>query len=120
MAGTLSEGIRGYGSTVARLARDAKFVFRVLKHPSAPWSARVVAACSTAYLVSPIQLIPSFIPVIGQLDDVLVLYLGMKFINAITPAWIREECADSERASWQRGTSLLPSVLGLQTENPRV
>ena len=120
MAGCLTDEMLKYGRTVARLARDARFVFRVLKHPCAPWSARIVAGCSTAYLVSPVQLIPSFIPVIGQLDDVLVLYLGMKFINAITPAWIREECADSERASWQRGTSLIPSVLGLQTENPRV
>ena len=120
MAGTLSEGIRGYGRTVARLARDAKFVFRVLKHPSAPWSARVVAACSTAYLVSPIQLIPSFIPVIGQLDDVLVLYLGMKFINAVTPDPVRAECSHPDCASSKRGGSVLPSVLGLQPENPRI
>jgi len=112
--------MRRYGKAVAGLAGNAKFVFRILKHPCAPWSARIVAGCSTAYLISPVQLIPSFIPIIGQLDDVLVLYLGMKFINAVTPGWIREECVDADRLSWSCRHSLLPSVLGLEAQKPRV
>ena len=50
-----------------------------------PWHARLVAACTAGYLFSPIQLIPSFIPVIGFLDDLLVLFVGVKLVQRITP-----------------------------------
>jgi uncharacterized membrane protein YkvA (DUF1232 family) len=45
----------------------------LLRHPAVPWHAKVVAACSVGYLLSPIQFIPTFIPVIGQLDDLAAL-----------------------------------------------
>jgi len=64
----------------------------LLKHPQAPWRAKAVAGCTVAYLVSPIQLIPSFIPVIGQLDDVFVLFLGMKLLRKWVPSDILAAC----------------------------
>ena len=64
----------------------------LLKHPLVPWPAKAAAGCAVAYLVSPIQLIPTFIPVIGQLDDLLVLFLGMKAVRKLTPAWLLKEC----------------------------
>ena len=57
-----------------------------------PWYARLVAVCTAGYLFSPIQLIPSFIPVIGFLDDLLVLFLGAKLLQKITPADVLAEC----------------------------
>jgi len=62
------------------------------KHPRMPWYARLVAACTAGYLFSPIQLIPSFIPVIGFLDDLLVLFLGIKLLQRITPRDVLTEC----------------------------
>ena len=44
------------------------------------------------YLVSPIQLIPTFIPVIGQMDDLFVLYVGMKLVRKLTPKDVVDEC----------------------------
>ena len=41
-----------------------------------PWHAKMVVGCAVLYVVSPIQLIPNFIPIIGQLDDVLVVTLS--------------------------------------------
>lgn len=64
----------------------------VLRHPRVPWRARIVAGISVMYLVSPIQIIPSFIPVIGQMDDLFVLYLGMKLVRKLTPKDIVDEC----------------------------
>jgi uncharacterized membrane protein YkvA (DUF1232 family) len=64
----------------------------VLRHPRVPWTARAVAGISVMYLVNPIQLIPTFIPVIGQLDDLFVLYAGMKLVRKLTPKEIMEEC----------------------------
>jgi uncharacterized membrane protein YkvA (DUF1232 family) len=63
-----------------------------LKHPRAPRSVRFIAGCAVAYIFSPVQLIPTFIPVIGQLDDLLVLFLGMKLVRKWTPAGILAEC----------------------------
>jgi len=57
-----------------------------------PWYARLVAACTAGYLFSPIQLIPSFIPAIGFLDDLLVLFLGVKLLQKITPPDVLTEC----------------------------
>jgi uncharacterized membrane protein YkvA (DUF1232 family) len=64
-----------------------------------PWSAKAVSGCTVCYLLSPIQLIPTFIPVIGQLDDLLVLYLGMKLVRKLTPREVLEECTRLAAAS---------------------
>lgn len=73
------------------VGNEVRVLWRVMKHPAAVWQAKLVAACAAAYVVSPIQLIPTFIPVIGQLDDVLVLYLAGKWIRRIVPAAILTE-----------------------------
>jgi len=46
------------------------------------------------YVVSPIQLIPNFIPVLGQLDDVLVVAFAMRVLNRHTPPTVLKECQD--------------------------
>ena len=75
-----------------RLALQWRTAYRVLKHPRTPWTARLVAALATGYVISPVQLIPSFIPVIGQLDDAAVLWAGTKLIRRLTPPALLEEC----------------------------
>jgi len=75
-----------------RLHKEAHVFYFVLKHPRTRWYARLVAACTAGYLLSPIQLIPNFIPVIGCLDDVLVVLLGVKLLKKITPADVLTEC----------------------------
>jgi uncharacterized membrane protein YkvA (DUF1232 family) len=74
------------------LRQEAYVFYFVLKHPSTCWYAKLVAACTAAYLFSPIQLIPSFIPVIGILDDLLVVFVGAKLLQRITPADVLTEC----------------------------
>jgi uncharacterized membrane protein YkvA (DUF1232 family) len=79
----------------ARQLRSELHVFYyVSKHPRAPWYARAVAACSIGYFFSPIQLIPNFIPVIGFIDDLVVLFLGAKLIQRITPPNLLAECRE--------------------------
>src|SRR5277367_5555235 len=84
---------------VARGKRDIEYIVRegrtlslVLRHPQAPWRAKLVAGCAVGYLVSPIQLIPTFIPIIGQLDDLFVLFVGMKLLRKLTPAHVLALC----------------------------
>ena len=81
------------------LVHQAWTLALLLKDRRAPWRARVVAAFTVAYLVSPLQLIPSFIPVIGQMDDVAVLYCGMKMIRRWVPVELIAECELKARAS---------------------
>jgi len=75
-----------------RLRKEAHIFYFVLKHPRTRWYAKLLAASTAAYLFSPIQLIPSFIPVIGFLDDFLVLLLGIRLLQRITPPDVFIEC----------------------------
>ena len=75
-----------------QLQKQANVFYFVFKHPRTPWYARLVAAGTAGYLFSPIQLIPSFIPVVGFLDDLLVLFLGAKLLLRITPPDVLTEC----------------------------
>jgi len=82
-----------------RLHKEAHVFYFAFKHPGMPWYARLVAACTAGYVFSPIQLIPSFIPVIGFLDDLLVLVLGAKLLQKITPPDVLTECRQLAEAS---------------------
>jgi uncharacterized membrane protein YkvA (DUF1232 family) len=57
-----------------------------------PVRSKLVAACALGYILSPIQLIPTFIPVIGHLDDLFVLWLGTKLLQRFTPTGVLAEC----------------------------
>jgi uncharacterized membrane protein YkvA (DUF1232 family) len=69
----------------------------VLKHPQTPWVAKLFLGLAVGYLLLPFDLIPDFIPVIGQLDDVVIipvlLYLALLFI----PKWIIQSCREQIR-----------------------
>lgn len=85
-----------------RLQKDAHVFYFVFKHPRTRWYARLVAACPAGYLLSPIQLIPNFIPVIGCLDDLLILFVGAKLLQRITPADVLTECRELADAAEAR------------------
>jgi len=85
-----------------RVHREAQVFYFAFKHPGVPWYAKLVAACSAGYLFSPIQLIPSFIPVLGFLDDFLVLFLGAKLMQRIIPSEVLTECRELAMASAMR------------------
>jgi uncharacterized membrane protein YkvA (DUF1232 family) len=70
---------------VARRARRELDVYqRVLRDPRAPWAARLCLGLAVGYLLMPFDLIPDFIPVIGQLDDLLIVpglvLLGLRLL----------------------------------------
>jgi uncharacterized membrane protein YkvA (DUF1232 family) len=71
-------------------------LYRLLRDPRTPWTVRAVATVAVGYVVSPIQLIPSFIPVIGQLDDVCVLFVGSRIIRALVDPSLLSECAQGD------------------------
>ncbi|MEQ8197624.1 MAG: YkvA family protein [Clostridiaceae bacterium] len=62
------------------------------KRPDVPWYAKLLAIIVVGYALSPIDLIPDFIPVLGYLDDLILLPLGILLIVKLIPADIMEEC----------------------------
>jgi uncharacterized membrane protein YkvA (DUF1232 family) len=87
---------------VQRLQKEAHVFYFVCKHSRTRWYARLVAACTAGYVLSPIQLIPNFIPVIGTLDDFVVLFVGVKLLQRITPADVLAECHELADAAETR------------------
>ena len=82
---------------IIAVTKQVHLLTLLLRSPKVPWSAKVIASCSIGYVFSPIQLIPSFIPVIGQLDDVVVLLIGSRLVRKLTPPAALRECeAESE------------------------
>jgi uncharacterized membrane protein YkvA (DUF1232 family) len=84
------------------LKRETLALWYALRHPRTPLSAKIVAAIVVAYAVSPIDLIPDFIPVLGILDDVILLPLGIALCLKLLPADVMEECRDRARDSLEQ------------------
>src|SRR5213080_137615 len=84
------------------LQKQADVFYFVFKHPRTRWYGRLIAICAAAYVFSPIQLIPNFIPVVGCIDDVLVILLAARLIQRVTPADVLTECRELADASEAR------------------
>jgi uncharacterized membrane protein YkvA (DUF1232 family) len=75
----------------AALKRDVVALWIAARDPRVPWAAKAVAAAVAAYALSPIDLIPDFIPVLGLLDELVLLPLGLWLaIRLIPPALMAE------------------------------
>jgi uncharacterized membrane protein YkvA (DUF1232 family) len=68
------------------------------KHPRTPWYAKVLAVLIIGYALSPIDLIPDFIPVAGYLDDLIIIPAGIALLIKIIPRYILEECRAKARS----------------------
>jgi uncharacterized membrane protein YkvA (DUF1232 family) len=95
--------MKGWRRQLEQLQKEAYLFYVLFKDPRTPWYTKGIAACTTAYLFSPVQLIPSFIPVVGFLDDFLVLFLGAKLVQKITDPDLLKECRElAEAAEYSR------------------
>ena len=65
-------------------------VYFAARDPRTPWAVRLLALLVAAYALSPIDLIPDFIPIIGYLDDLLIVPLGLALVVRLTPPEVIE------------------------------
>src|SRR5262252_2738688 len=73
------------------LKRDVVAIAFAMRDPRVPWYAKAAGACVVAYALSPIDLIPDFIPVLGYLDDMVLVPLGLLLVLRLIPADILAE-----------------------------
>src|SRR6187401_176576 len=69
-------------------------LYLAYKHPEVSWVARLVIALTIGYALSPIDLIPDFIPVFGFLDDLLIVPAGIALSIRLIPADVLKECRE--------------------------
>jgi uncharacterized membrane protein YkvA (DUF1232 family) len=75
----------------AEITRDVYAVALAARDPRVPWYAKALALAVAAYAVSPIDLIPDFIPVLGLADELVILPLGILLVVALIPRDVMEE-----------------------------
>lgn len=80
------------------LKREVYALYLAVRDPRCPWYARLFAGCVVAYAFSPIDVIPDFIPVLGYLDDLILVPLGVAVaIRLIPPRVLAESRAEAAR-----------------------
>ncbi|VIO77792.1 YkvA family protein [Bradyrhizobium ivorense] len=87
------------------LKRDSYALYLASRDPRVPWYAKALAVAIAAYALSPIDLIPDFIPVFGYLDDLILVPAGIWLAIRLIPADVMTECRASASAALQRPTS---------------
>jgi len=97
-------------STLARwktraqqLQAEVYALYLAFRDPRVPWYAKAVAACVVGYALSPIDLIPDFIPVLGYLDDLVLIPLGIALTLRMIPPEVMVECRARARSELADG-----------------
>ena len=92
------------------LKRHALTVYFAARDPRTPLPVRVLAVCVAAYAFSPIDLIPDFIPVLGYLDDLVLIPLGVALVVKLVPAEVMQSAQARAAAAVQRPTSRIAAA----------
>lgn len=74
-----------------------------MKRSDTPLSAKIMAGLTVGYALSPIDLIPDFIPVLGYLDDIILLPVMIAFTIKLIPDQIMNECMEESENMWSNG-----------------
>jgi uncharacterized membrane protein YkvA (DUF1232 family) len=93
-----------------RLSVEVYALYLAYKDPRVPWYARVFAAVVVAYALSPIDLIPDPIPVLGYLDDLVIVPLGVALAIKMIPPQILAGCREEAREVEDRSVGRVAAV----------
>jgi uncharacterized membrane protein YkvA (DUF1232 family) len=95
--------IQQWRQRARQLKTETYAIYLAYKDPRVPWYARVFAACVVAYAFSPIDLIPDFIPVLGYLDDIILVPLGIALAIKMIPSNVLTECREKAQSEMSQG-----------------
>jgi uncharacterized membrane protein YkvA (DUF1232 family) len=94
----MSERIGALRRWAKGLKTEIYAIYLACRDPRVPWYARVVAAAVVGYALSPIDLIPDPIPILGYLDDLVLVPLGIALTLKLIPREVMDECRAQARA----------------------
>ncbi|HEY9694572.1 MAG TPA: DUF1232 domain-containing protein [Oculatellaceae cyanobacterium] len=77
---------------IRQLKKEIFAIYFACKHPKVPWYTKILAVCVVGYAFSPIDLIPDIIPILGYLDDLILVPLGIMLLLRMIPADVLAEC----------------------------
>ncbi len=97
------QAISGWKLRAKQLKTAVYVIYLVSKDPRVPWYTRVLAACVIGYAFSPIDLIPDPIPIIGYLDDLVLIPLGIALVLKMVPAPVLADCREQARSVMGQG-----------------
>jgi len=86
-----------------RLEADTFALYLAARDPRTPWYAKLLAVCVVAYAFSPIDLIPDFVPVLGYLDDLILVPAGIALAIKLVPSSVLAECRAQAQETTQAG-----------------
>jgi uncharacterized membrane protein YkvA (DUF1232 family) len=101
----------GWRDRAGQLRREVLALYLACRDPRVPWPAKLVAAAVVAYALSPLDLVPDFIPVLGYLDDLIVVPIGVLLVRRLVPAPILDECRARAQAMTARPVSRAGAAL---------
>lgn len=109
MSGPVLSALRDWAR---RMRRDILALSLALADPRTPWTARLLGALVLAYAASPIDLVPDFVPILGYLDDLLLVPIGLWLVLRLVPPQVIEE-ARQRIDHTERSTSWAGALLVL-------
>ncbi|KJH73641.1 YkvA family protein [Aliterella atlantica] len=86
-----------------KLQQETYAIYIACKDPRVPWYARLLAGVVVAYAFSPIDLIPDVIPVIGYLDDLILVPLGIALVIKMIPPQVLQDCREKAATAMAEG-----------------
>jgi uncharacterized membrane protein YkvA (DUF1232 family) len=98
MAKFLKMDFRSWRTKSKQLRSEVYALYLASKHPKTPWYAKAFAIFIIGYALSPIDLIPDFIPVVGYIDDLFLVPAGISLLIKMIPKEILEECREKARS----------------------
>jgi uncharacterized membrane protein YkvA (DUF1232 family) len=90
--------MRAWKRWARKLKTETYALYLAYRDPRTPWYAKVFAALIVGYVFSPIDPIPDFIPVVGLLDEMVVVPIGVWIAAKMVPREVFEECQEKARA----------------------
>ena len=93
------------------IKRDVRALYFASRDPRVPWYAKVLAVAVAGYALSPIDLIPDFIPVLGYLDDIIIVPLGVMLVVRLIPPENMAEHRELAAAAQERPVSRIAAIV---------
>lgn len=103
--------IDGLKARARLLKRESLTLYFAARDPRTPWYAKVIAAGVVAYALSPIDLIPDFIPVLGYLDDLIIVPAGIALVLRMVPPNVLADCREKANQQAARPTSRIGAAV---------